>query len=318
MAFTLFLPRVQTAKIWESLGPNESKLAARLQALFDRGMVQQYESEKAEMEQKGFNFRLTDGRICQIFDEGRTIQVPIKFQVKLSTITWYFDAPKDETHQDFRNEVYGSAALGHKKVDNHCEKYWRGTNSLHVKKMHTNENESGLNHNHHRMKKDVYVDPKAVYQHLMGFVETQRELKLFDGEKEKYLTLEEALQISEAYNIYWVRMTHVGPAKTVKMGNKKIELPERQEALLTEYKRAQEKKLTPEDKIEWEENKHKELPCTSINNWESLTVQDRLVAIAEGMSGLGSELAHTRQLEGSKYPTIRTVVAMGHPIRAKL
>jgi hypothetical protein len=317
MAFTLFLPRVQTAKVWESLGQSESQEAARLQTLFDKGMTQQYESEKAEMEQKGFNFRLTDGQVCQIIDKGRTIQVPIKFQVKLSTITWYFDAPKDETHQDFRDEVYGSAAFGHIQVDNHCEKYWRGTNSLHVKKMHTDENESGLNHNHYRMN-DVDVDPKAVYQHLMGFVETQRELKLFDGGKEKFLTQKEALQISEAYTIYWTRMTHVGPAKTVQMRDRKIELPEREEALLTQYKRAQEKRLTPEDKIEWEENKHKELPCTSINNWGSLTIQERQIAIGEGMRGIGSELAHTRQIEGSKYQTVKTVVGMADRVRAKL
>ena len=79
---------------------------------------------------------------------------------------------------------------------------------------------------------------------------------------------------------------------------------------ITQYKRAQEEKLTLEDKKEWEENKDKELPCTSITNWESLTVPERLKAVTEGMRGLGSEMAHTRQLEGSKYATVTTVVKM--------
>ena len=74
------------------------------------------------------------------------------------------------------------------------------------------------------------------------------------------------------------------------------------------YRNSPEEVLTPEDITEWEANKSKQEPCISISNWDSLTVTERLKAIAEGMRGLGSELAQTRQISGSKYGTHSTIV----------
>lgn len=271
-------------------------------------LAEQFDAERALMEKKGANFRLTRGKVFQITDSNKTIDVPIIFQVKGGCMTWYIKAPMDETHQEFRDEVYESAGLGHLRVKDHCEKYWRGTNSLHVKKMHTNESESGFNHNHYRMK-DRDVDPVAVYEHLHRFVDAQREMELIDSSgREKFLDHDEATKICEKFKRFWIVSTHVGPETTVRLGDEEIRLPAREKSIIEEFKESPGQRLTPEDIEEWERYKEKENPCLIINNWESLTVAQRLKAIAEGMRGLGSELAQTRQVYGSKYEVHMTVV----------
>jgi hypothetical protein len=66
-------------------------------------------------------------------------EVPIGVQVVGGTITWYIYTRKNKTSQAFRDEIYLAAALGHLKVPAHCEKYYRGSDSLHIKKMHRTE-----------------------------------------------------------------------------------------------------------------------------------------------------------------------------------
>lgn len=308
ISFEATLNRLQTTNLWKSEGPEESPLAAKLQDLFDRGMAAQFDAERALLEETGAQFRLTQGKVFQITNSDKMIDVPLVFQVKGGCMTWYIKAPMDETHQEFRDEVYGVAGLGHLKVQHRCEKYWRGTNSLHVKKMHTSEAESGFNHNHYRMK-DRDVDPLAVYEHLHGFVEAQREMGLMEPNgREKFLDQQEANEIYKRFEKFWIESNHVGPAMRVKVGDEQIHLPFRERSLIEEYKNSPEQALTQEDIEEWELNKAKEEPCLIIKDWESLTVRDRLKAISEGMRGLGSELAQTRQIVGSKYPVKESVV----------
>ncbi len=308
MSFEITLSRSPIASLWRSQGPEESPLAAKLQNLFDRGMAAEFDAERASMEKDGAMFRLTRGKVFQITDSDKTMAVPITFQVKGGCITWYIKAPMDETHQEFRDEIYGAAGLGHLKVKDHCEKYWRGTNSLHVKKMHTNEAESGFNHNHYRMR-DRDVDPVAVYEHLHGFVEAQKEMELIDASgREKFLDQDEANEICNKFIRFWVEANHVGPEMTVKLGDEEIRLPTRERSIIEEFRDSPSQRLTPEDIEEWESNKEKENPCLIIKDWESLNVRERLKAIAEGMRGLGSELAQTRQIAGSAYDVHATVV----------
>jgi hypothetical protein len=175
--------------------------------------------------------------------------------------------------------------------------------------MHTSEDEAGFNHNHYRMK-DCDADPKAIYDHLMGFVQAQRELKLVDAEgKEKFLDAKEAEEIYKKFEQFWIETRHVGPATTLELDGQKISLPAREVSLIDTFRSLPGQVLTPEDIAEWEANKSKQDPCISIGNWDSMTVKERLSAVAGGMRGLGAELAQTRQMEGSKYATQRTVVA---------
>lgn len=236
--------------------------------------------------------RIQTAQLCKSED---TIQVPIKFQVKGGTITWYFISPLDATRQEFRDELYQSAALGHLKVDGHCEKYWRGTNSLHVKKMHTKLEEAETNHNHYRLENDRDYSPITVTQHLFGLVEAQQEMGLFEDKTkiEKFLSLEEALEISHQYNLFWTEMNHVGAAHVAKVGAKTLHLPARKESLMSRYKQLPEHTFTPEDIAEWEANRDKEEPCRAISPLSPL--QERLQGVKAGMRGIGSELAHTRQ-----------------------
>ncbi len=309
MAFSVELPRTQNAALWESIGPEKSPEAAVLQELFDKGCSKEFDQARGRYEGAGLDFRLTKGRAFRIIDSENTTTVRIQFQVKGGCFTWYILAPMDETKQSFRDEVYGCAGLGHLKVSRHCEKYWRGTNSLHVKKMHTHEDESGFNHNHYRMK-DCDVDTVAVYEHLNGFVESQRELKLFDPTgREKFLDAKEADMIYKRFEEFWVKATYVGPGRTISLGDRVITVLSRKVSEIEEYKSRPDQLLTEEDLKEWEENKAKEEPCLVILNWESMNPSERLKAIAEGMRGLGSELAQTRQIEGSSYKAYSAVVA---------
>ena len=308
--FETVLPRHQITKIWDSHGPEESPLAKKLQDLFDQGLNEQYDLELKSMKETGAKFRLTDGKVFQIIDSNNTLSVKIKFQVKGGTLTWYILAPKDQTHQSFRDEVYAAAGLAHHEVTDHCEKYWRGTNSLHVKLMHTKEEEAGFNHNHYRMK-DCDADPQAVYEHLLGFVKAQKELDLIDAEgKEKFLTKEEALQIYKSFEKFWIVSHHAGPEKTIKLYDEFIHLPAKDVSDVDAYKKSPEQVFTLEDVEEWETNKHKQDPCTTdYEDWDKFTISQRLALISAGMRGLGAELAQTRQVAGSAYATHSTVVA---------
>jgi hypothetical protein len=191
----------------------------------------------------------------------------------------------DETTQTFRDELYSSAAIGHLKVEKHCERYYRGTNSLHVKKMHTNEAESGFNHNHYRVSEGD-VTPADVLQHLIGVVEAQRDLKIVgDDSKEKFLDRNEALVIANLF------------ARHVEDLSKRTSLVP-----------SPDDEFTPEDIAEWESSRHLEEPCRSIE--PSVSLAEKLVLVRDSMRGIGSELAHTRQMAGSVYGTSKIVVEM--------
>lgn len=319
--FEVQLSRVQIAKVWRSEGIETSQKAAKLQALFDQGMSHQYEAQKAFFEKQengGAKFRLTAGKVFELFESEKAVEVPIRFQVKGGTMTWYFIAPKDETHQSWRDELYMAAGLGHLKVDNHCEKYWRGTNSLHLKKMHTRESEDELNHNHYRLENDIDATTMHVAQHLFGFVEAQKEIdeaRKLEGLglsaegplTDKFLDAKEAQEISRLFNIWWVKANHVGQAKEMDIEEKHISLPAREESLIALYKKSDKQRFTPEDEMEWKKHKHQEEPCRSIV--KDSTIKEKIKAIKYGMRGIGSELANTRQVDWSKHARITTVVA---------
>lgn len=316
MVFNIILHRVPVTTVWKSEGAEVNPHAAQLQELFDDN-VEAYQSELKKLENEGHKFRLADGRVYELLESTETMEVPIKLQIKEGTITWYFLAPNDVTKQSFRDEVYRSAALAHLKVKNACEKYLRGTNSLHVKKMHTNESEAGLNHNHYRLLDGHDVTPEDLRQHLMGFIEAEQNQKLFvDGsagkKTEKYLTLEEANAILGKFEEHWTVITHKGPAKTINVNGKPLKLPQREKSLLEEYKAKEYAKWTPEDIEEWEKYKDLEQPCRSIDNTKPF--EEQLKAAEKGMRSLRSEVAHERQMAGSRLKVIQTNFAKNDSI----
>jgi hypothetical protein len=293
-------------KLWTSMGPEEDKEVKHLQELFDKNLSKEYDETLKKYGEKS-QFRLTDGKVFKIIDQGKKMNVRIMLQVMGGTINWYFVSPKDETHQSERDELYGAAALGHLEVENHCEKYWRGTNSLHVKKMHTMEKEAGWNHNHYRLGDDKLVDAKDLEQHLMGVVHAQNQMGLVSNGVEKFLTEKEAGEILHKFKVHLAKVNHVGQATVVKIDNEEVTLNERKISKLEEFNSQEDRILTEEDKMEWEEHQHEENPCKSID--PNLQLKEKFVAIQKGMRGLGAELASTRQMANSANATIKTVVA---------
>ncbi len=322
MVFEMRLPTIQIANVWRSEGPKTSKYAAQLQALYDQGREKEYEALEERFEKtENVKVRLTKGEVFQIFPSENTGAVPIKFQVKEGTITWYFETDSvgmDETHQDFRDQLYQSAALGHLTVPEHCDKYWRGTNSLHVKKMHTKEAESTSNHNHYRLEDDKDYNPRTVYQHLMGLVRAQDEMGLYDGDslargdlqtQQKFLTHAEAIELSHQYNVFYAKQHYVGPARSILVGKELVPVPETEVSLASQYKAKSKAAYTREDILEWEQNKKEEQPCKEVV--PGLPLKQRLEAVKIGMRGIGSKYAQTRQMEGSKLKTATAAPSMG-------
>jgi hypothetical protein len=166
MPFTYELSKRHFAKLHDS--DATTPRAVVLQQLVSDTSA--YESKLEEFGALGYKFRLTDGKVYEISEGKKTCELSIKFQVKGSVITWAFIAPRDETYQEFRDLLYGSAAKAHDKVEAGCEKYYRGSDSYHLKKMHTSAQEAGFNHNHYRLSNGLDVTPKEVAEHLREFV----------------------------------------------------------------------------------------------------------------------------------------------------
>lgn len=192
MPFTIELSTQQKTKKWTF---KRTKEALELQALLEQGNRKGYGKRLIELS-PAHKFTRVDGIVYELFDEGEMINVPIRFQVKGSVITWAFVAPKDATHQSFRDLVFNTAAKAHACVSNSCETYYRGTDHFHIKVMHSYPKEADFNHNHYRTANDGPITPVEVYQHLMGFYA--------QGEGKQFLTsLEERNTIILKFAIYW-------------------------------------------------------------------------------------------------------------------
>ncbi|KTD14545.1 hypothetical protein Lgra_0576 [Legionella gratiana] len=196
MPFAIDLLKTQRTKKWTF---RKTDASTELQALLDKGDRKGYGELLIELSKEsngGHKFTRTKGIVYELFDEGETIDVPVKFKVKNSVITWEFVAPMDRTHQAFRDLVFNTAAKAHACVDNSCETYYRGTNHYHLKVMHTYAQESEHNHNHYRTKNDGPITPLEVYQHLFAFY-AQKEGKQFISSPE------ERNNIILTFAMYW-------------------------------------------------------------------------------------------------------------------
>lgn len=357
--FETELPRVPQARLWKL---EKSRDAVDLQRLFDKATenkedpilcknyIDKYQEKLEKLQSEGNrNFTLTKGKVFELVDdpEQKTMNVPIKIQVKEGVLTWYFCAPMDQTKQSFRDEIFLSAGLAQVGVDDSCFRYLRGTNSLHVKKMHTDESESLFNHNHYVLEKGYDYTPERFKQHLDGFVKAERELfsaGFLEGETpEKFLTQEEADAIVKAYTQHWEKI------------NQRADEPDETEAqkhakksLLEEKKELGQKRLTREDKHEWvkysqlvhsvissgfekvgeevvpvaDKNKRRESE-TYIRKNDHFTINPdwelpkRIEAVKDAMRGGFSNRAQVRQMTNSPLPALPEITQMNDEVKIK-
>lgn len=89
--------------------------------------------------------------------------VSIRVEIHNQVINWFIIAPKDQTTQAFRDVYFRAAANAHGLAEG-CSGYYRGTNSLHLKRHHTKVEDAGFNHNHYRFVMDI--TPKLVSEHM--------------------------------------------------------------------------------------------------------------------------------------------------------
>lgn len=314
--FTRMLVREQNAPCWESRGAEYSEAARDLQELLDNSVGGNYDSVRTKLasylEENKF-FRLTEGKFYEV-TPGDIKKIQIKIQVKEGTITWYFAGCKhDETTQEYRNLIFRTAALGHVLVPGACAKYYRGTNAMHVRRMHTSEDESKINHNHYRVHDD-HVTVHQFRAHLEGFLTAQEAY----GIKDKFLNQDEVEQLITDYATFDAHMDE----------------PYQGDQTLREAYHEQElAKWKPEDITELETNREIEGVCefeevtipinqrqvtVEESNGHNLTLKfsewtqyadrldrDALDTIAKaGSEGMKSIIAQTRQIEGSSLPTL--------------
>lgn len=263
--------------------------ARELQALYDAGHPEAYQARLEELNSLRHDFRLTDGKVYEIFkDPDNFCTLVIQFQVKGSVITWGFMAPKDETYQEFRDILYGTAADAHEHVEFGCERYYRGTNAYHLKKMHTYEGEFGFNHNHYRRDDGNDITPKEVAEHLRAFSEHKHGRFFFPDPAE----VEHLIAI---FAEYYADYIYTGPDRPI--------------SYKEQYETDPTQKMDKEDIDEEREHIHEQEPCrVKASDIPAHKLEEmRLMRLR----GIGGERADTRQLAGSERKVNKMVVKRG-------
>ncbi len=271
--FEVTLDRKPEAELWKL---QQNKDTEKLQNLFNLATqykddkvkcskyINEYQATLDQLQSDGKReFTLTKGKVSELVEDPahKTMKVPIKIQIKEGVLTWYFEAPMDQTTQSFRDEVFLAAGLAQVNVDHARFRYLRGTNSLHVKKMHTQEAESLMNHNHYILDKGEDFTPERVKQHLNSFVQAERELTKkgyiqnasSEVGKEKFLNQAEADAIVKKYEEHWNKITKTFDTVKVKQLDNPTDGWTTQVGVseLEEKKELGQKRLTKEDRNEW-------------------------------------------------------------------
>jgi hypothetical protein len=104
----------------------------------------------------------------------------IKLEVLGQVINWFVIGEMDQSTQDFRDVIYKTAAQAHALIDG-CTGYYRGTNSLHLKRHHTRVEDSFNNHNHYRFDKNV--TPDMLRDHMNAIIIQQFGGNILDQER---------------------------------------------------------------------------------------------------------------------------------------
>jgi len=244
--------------------------AKELQELQKRDK-KQFDIRLEELKKLGREFGTRGSNMFELFDAEAKVEytVGIKFQVEGPVITWIFDAPKDETYQEYRNILYDTAANAHDHVTLGCERYYRGNDSYHLKKMHTNETEPDYNHNHYRRRDDQDITPTEVREHLKGFA-LQKDARYF------FPDLTEIDVIIARFETYYNDWIYEGADRSL--------------SLQKQWQSERSRVFTPKD-LEEDRKKHVQEPCR-INTdhlseeQKAKVKEERLRSLGSGPSGL--------------------------------
>lgn len=104
-----------------------------------------------------------------------------------NTINWLVLGEMNKDSQKFRDEIYLCASRAHNTLERGCGKYYRGTNSVHVKRLHSDPFESMYNHNHYPLgglkgadfdaqTTPMDVTPDEFRQHILAFAQADKEM----------------------------------------------------------------------------------------------------------------------------------------------
>lgn len=186
--------------------------------------------------EKSHCVKLPDSSIDHVF---------IKLQVRCDVITWYIQG---ESTQAFRDTLYTLAAASHRRMQKACDGYFRGSDSLHIKRMHTHFGESAVKHNHYRFLEGE-VTPEILRNHLNGILAQE-------GGSD-FLSEHEINEIVDKYSDCF-RREHE-------------QYKGRPGTQLMDF--LYENQLTPHDKEEYEKNRHKEEPCKDPKRAVSFSLQ---------------------------------------------
>ncbi len=316
--FFVFLQKTHMLPKVTSYDADRSAKARVLQTFIDAGDNNGYRKQLANYQEEGASFRLTDMKVYETKNEGEKIEVRLALQVKAQSITWYFWAKdgKDQYSQEFRDKLYNAAAECHAKVKNGCDMYFRGSNAFHIKTMHHLESEADHNHNHYRVKGERTVSPEDLKEHLQAF--KQHEVH------DLFFAADEIDKVCSQYAEFYQRWT-------TKNGEKS--------SLEEQYMTDSTQVLNQADVIEFKLFGEHQEPCRinvaelkadleaarkaieeSLKTGDSTTLRAQIEKMeaefkaimefrkASGSRAVHPELTMTRQLEGSKIPTIKQTI----------
>ena len=274
MPFAYELSQKHEAKLYKSDDTTDS--ARKLQALYDQKDLNAYQTRMDELNALGRLFRLENNHVYELFeDEKKSCLLSIKFLVKGGVITWSFQAPRDQTYQAFRDLLYNAAADAHDNVQYGCERYYRGSDAYHIRKMHSNAGEANFNHNHYRRADGEDITPKEVTEHLQAFSAHQHGRFFFPDP-------EEVNELIAAFTEYWKDWNYTGADRPV--------------SLRQQYRTENSQTLDPESTQEEEKNKGRQEPCRV--NISSLPPDEAEKAKKLRAQGIGSELEYKRTVKG--------------------
>lgn len=151
--------------------------------------------------------------------EEKYTYVGLVLTVTRESINWFIedDLEHDFSSQKWRDEVYGTAALAQRDTKTGCVGYYRGTNSLHVKRQHQTIEEATHNHNHYRFETEV--TPELFASHILNFVKFDQESTHNGTSKvgeSKFLTMNDALYMINAFKLCYEEENKSGISENFK------------------------------------------------------------------------------------------------------
>ncbi|MFY2508789.1 BspA family leucine-rich repeat surface protein [Vibrio pectenicida] len=113
----------------------------------ERGSPRAFAVEVARLDAPTEAYERFGDKIPPIFEKNTPVSVVVATYA--NSINWLVMGPMQVDGQKFRDEVYVCASKANSLSVRGCGKYYRGTNSTHTKRLHSDAFESMYNHNHY-------------------------------------------------------------------------------------------------------------------------------------------------------------------------